>query len=102
MNAVAMKSRSAIKGNRMDAVVNLRMSVSIRDLIDSAAELVGKTRTAFIIESSRKHAIDVLLDQRLFKLNADQFDAFARALDEKPAPNEKLKRLMASAAPWEK
>lgn len=98
MTALALKSRTA----KRDAVVNLRMPVSIRDLIDNAAELVGKTRTAFIIESSRKHAIDVLLDQRLFKLDEEQFAAFSQALDETPASNEKLKRLMATPSPWEK
>ena len=86
---------------KKDAVVNLRMPVAIRDLIDNAAELTGKTRTAFIIESSRQHAVDVLLDQKLFKLDARQFEAFSRALDRKPASNEKLKRLMANPAPWE-
>jgi uncharacterized protein (DUF1778 family) len=91
-----------VEATRKDAVINLRMPVSIRDLIDTAAELEGKSRTAFIIESSRKHAIDVLLDQRLFTLNEEQYDAFARALDKKPAANAKLKRLMSSAAPWAK
>lgn len=97
MAAMAHNPRS-----KKDAVVNLRMPISIRDLIDNAAELVGKTRTAFIIESSRKDAVDILLDQRLFRLSEKEFDAFSQALDEKPAANEKLKRLMMSAAPWEK
>ena len=92
---------AAVRRTKKDAIVNLRMPHAVRDLIDNAAELVGKTRTAFIIESSRKHAIDVLLDQKLFKLNADQFAAFSKALEEPPASNEKLKRLLASPAPWE-
>ena len=82
-------------------VVNLRMSDEARDLIDSAAAVLGKTRTDFIIDSSRKHAIDVLLDQRLFSLNEQQYAAFQHALDEPPAPNERLKRLLASKSPWE-
>ena len=52
--------------NKRDAVINVRLSTKLRDLIDSAAEVVGKTRTDFILESARKHAVDVLLDQRLF------------------------------------
>ncbi|HVZ90068.1 MAG TPA: DUF1778 domain-containing protein [Rhizomicrobium sp.] len=86
---------------KREAVVNLRMPVAIRDLIDNAANVLGKTRTAFIIESSQKHAIDVLLDQRLFTLDEAQYKAFLNVLDSPPAPNEKLKRLLASKSPWE-
>jgi uncharacterized protein (DUF1778 family) len=83
-------------------VVNLRMPEEVRDLIDSAAGELGKTRTDFIIESSRRHAIDVLLDKRLFSLNEAQYAAFVRALDKPPAPNAKLKRLLAGKSPWER
>lgn len=87
---------------RRDAVVNLRVSQALRDLIDHAAQAAGKTRTDFIIESARQRAIDALLEQRLFPLAEDQYAAFLEALDAPPAPNEKLKRLIASPAPWEK
>ncbi|HYS45860.1 MAG TPA: DUF1778 domain-containing protein [Rhizomicrobium sp.] len=100
MTATASRARNATA--KKDTVVNLRMPASVRDLIDDAAELAGKTRTAFIIESSRRDAMDVLLDQRLFSLDAKQYGAFLKALDEPPAPNDKLKRLMASASPWGK
>lgn len=103
MNPVAMqRARATRSEKRKEAIINLRMPTAIRDLIDNAADVLGKTRTAFIIESSRKHAIDVLLDQRLFSLSENQYDAFVKALDEPPASNEKLKRLMTSKAPWEK
>ena len=52
----------------------------LRDLIDRAADVFGKTRTEFILESARTHAIDVLLDQRLFKLDDEQYAAFLHAL----------------------
>lgn len=92
----------AASSARKDAVVNLRMPSIVRDLIDSAAAVLGKTRTDFIIESSRKHATDVLLDQRLFTLNEERYVAFLRALDEPPAPNAKLKRLLSAKSPWER
>lgn len=82
-------------------VVNLRMPQKVRDLIDNAAAVLGKTRTDFILDTSRRHAIDVLLDQRMFALDEEPYTAFLRALDEEPMPNEKLKRLMSSKSPWE-
>ena len=92
--AVALKKRR-------DAVVNLRMSTLVRDLIDNAAAVLGKTRTDFIVESSRNHAVDVLLDQRLFTLTTEQYSSFLSVLDQPPAPNQKLKRLFAGKSPWE-
>lgn len=96
-------SRRTREGNqRRDAVINVRLTTKLRDLIDRAADVVGKTRSDFILESARKHAIDVLLDQRLFSLDSKQYDEFLRVLDEPPAPNARLKQLLASKSPWEK
>jgi uncharacterized protein (DUF1778 family) len=99
---MATTARKQKNAGRKDTTVNLRIPSPVRDTIDTAAGVLGKTRTAFIIESSHQHAIDVLLDQRLFSLSASQFEAFAKALDAKPQPNEKLRRLFASKSPWEK
>lgn len=87
---------------RRDTVVNLRMPGATRDAIDHAAEALGKTRTAFIIESAHAEAIDVLIDRRLFSLNAGQYDAFVKALEAKPQPNAKLKALFKTKSPWER
>ena len=91
------------RAQRRDTVVNVRVSRPVRDLIDSAAAAVGKTRTDFIVESARREAVDVLLDQRLFTLSDEQHEAFLRTLEAAPAPapNAKLKRLMSRKAPWE-
>ena len=88
--------------SRKDTVVNLRMPAPTRDAIDHAAEALGQTRTAFIIESSHAHAIDVLIDRRLFALDASAYDAFVKALDAKPQPNAKLKQLFKAKSPWER
>ena len=56
----AAKAKALKKAGRRDSVVNLRMSAKVRDLIDDAAGVLGKTRTDFIVDSSRKYAIDWL------------------------------------------
>ena len=66
-----------------------------------AMRLVLKTRTEFMIESARKLAIDVLLDQRLFVLDPERYDAFVHALDNPPAPGPKLRSLLRRAPAWE-
>jgi uncharacterized protein (DUF1778 family) len=86
---------------KRDTVVNVRIAKPMRELIDNAAEAMGKSRSEFIIESAHKSAMNVLLDQRFFALDAERFQSFVAALDRPPAPNRKLKALLASKAPWE-
>jgi uncharacterized protein (DUF1778 family) len=100
--AIMERIKEAGDESRRDAVINLRLSTKWRDLIDRAAAVVGKTRSEFVLESARKHAVDVLLDQHLFSLSGDQFEEFLRVLDQPPEPNDRLKRLLASKSPWEK
>jgi len=86
--------------SRRDATINLRLSAKVRDLIDTAAAVSGTTRTEFVLESARRRAVDVMLDQRLFTLEPEAWEAFTRVLDSPPPPNERLKRLMAKRPPW--
>jgi uncharacterized protein (DUF1778 family) len=81
--------------------INLRIDTSTRALIDEAAAMLGKTRTDFMIDTARRQAIDVLLDQRLFTLDGGAYDAFVAALDNPPAPGPKLERLMARKPVWQ-
>lgn len=86
---------------KADTSITMRLPLQTRELIDRAAATVDKTRTEFVIESARQRAVDVLLDQRVFHLNAEASEAFAQVLDKPPAPVEALRRLMESKAPWE-
>jgi uncharacterized protein (DUF1778 family) len=80
----------------------MRVEPHTRQLIDDAAAVLGKTRTEFMIESARRQAIDVLLDQRLFVLDPARYDAFMHALDKPPAPGPKLKSLLRRVPAWQK
>ena len=82
--------------------INLRIEANTRQLIDDAAAALGKTRTEFMIDSARRQAIDVLIDQRLHVLDDAGFDAFAAALSNPPAPGPKLRALMRRVPAWQK
>jgi uncharacterized protein (DUF1778 family) len=81
--------------------VNLRIEPEMRDLIDSAAKLCGKSRTAFVLDAAHQEAQDTLLDQRLFRLNQQQWEAFTQALDAPASVNASLAEVLATPAPWE-
>ncbi len=94
-DVVERDSAGASKGS-----INLRIGSGTRQLIDDAAAVLGKTRTEFMIDSARRQAIDVLLDQRLFALDAERYDAFVAALDAPPAPGPKLRALLRRTPAW--
>ncbi len=82
--------------------INLRIEIHTRQLIDDAAAVLGKTRTEFMIDSARALAIDVLLDQRLFELDASRYEAFLHALDNPPPPGPRLRALLRRVPAWGK
>lgn len=83
-----------------DAAINLRALPGQRDLIDQAANLLGKNRSDFMLEAACERAQAVLLDQVFFSLDADKFTQFTALLDAPVAPNPGLDRLLAVKAPW--
>ena len=83
------------------AAINLRALPEQRDLIDQAADLLGKTRSDFMLEAACERARAVMLDQVFFSLNAEKFRQFTALLDAPTAANPGLERLMAVKAPWE-
>jgi uncharacterized protein (DUF1778 family) len=86
---------------KADTSITMRLPVQTRDLIDRAAATIDKSRTEFVLESARQRAIDVLLDQRVFHLDAKAGEALADILENPPAPADALRKLMASKSPWE-
>jgi uncharacterized protein (DUF1778 family) len=100
--AADARPAKASRGRRETGTINLRVPERTRELIDTAAAVVGKSRTEFMLESARQRAIDVVLDQRLFVLDAGQYDAFLRVLDNPPPAGAKLKALMKKKPLWEK
>ena len=83
-----------------DAAINLRALPQQRDLIDQAAQLMGKNRSDFMLEAACDKARSVVLDQVFFSLDEDWLQQFTAMLDAPPAPNPDLKRLLAVKAPW--
>ncbi len=82
--------------------INIRVAPELRNLIDQAALVSSKTRTDFILEAATKAAHDAILDQVLFPVSTERFEAFQKLLDSPPDENERLSALMARTPGWEK
>jgi uncharacterized protein (DUF1778 family) len=75
--------------------INLRASPPQETLIRAGAKVRGVNMTDFILESACTRAEQVIAEQTTFTLSAQQWKAFADALDRPPMlhPKPRLKRL---------
>lgn len=75
-------------------VVNIKVEQNQRDLIDAAASLCGKSRSAFMLDAATSAAKEALLERRVFVLNDEQWEAFNLILDRPAKENPRLKKLL--------
>ena len=80
--------------------ISIRAKAGQRDLIDQAADRLGRSRSDFMLDAACKQAEDVLLDQTYFALEAAGFASFQDLLDNPPAPTDRLRRTLKAQAPW--
>lgn len=73
--------------------ISLRATPHQRDMLRRAAEATDHTVTEFILESAVGQAERVLADRRWFLASGEQFDEFARLLDEPLASTQKFRKL---------
>ena len=59
-------------------------------------------RTEFMLESARQPAVDVVLDQKLLVLDAEQYEAFVHVVGSLPPAGAQLRALMTKRSLWEK
>ena len=79
--------------------INIKASAAQRNLIDSPAAAMNKSRSDFMLEAACRDAENVLLDQRLFLLQEKDFAAFEAAL--KTSAVEAMKKILSAKSPWE-
>jgi len=84
------------------AAINMRVEPAQHDLVTRAAAMLHTDRSSFIMNVACREAENVLLNQRLFSLNEDDFTALQAVLDAPVEENSRLKKLLTEASPWEK
>ena len=99
----APHSNSTRDSSQVRAVsINIRARQRQRDLIDRAAEALGKNRSDFMLETACREAESVLLDKRVFLLDDEAYKQFVARLNAPPKTNRKLQDLLETKAPWGK
>lgn len=96
-----MSTSHTPKSPEASVPLNMRIKPATRNLIDRAAELLGKTRTDFMLEASERRAEEVLLDRTIFTVSPEIYAEYLARLDAPARPNERLKHTMSTKAPWD-
>ncbi|UZE94379.1 type II toxin-antitoxin system TacA family antitoxin [Alkalimarinus alittae] len=81
--------------------INMRADEDLRNLIDQAAAISSKDRTSFILETMRRESENIILDQRLFKLDEEAFSQLDELISVPISSNPALTKLLSSKSPWE-
>ncbi|MBB3319036.1 uncharacterized protein (DUF1778 family) [Rhizobium sp. BK181] len=85
---------------RKTKTVNLRIEPETHDLIARAAEVCGKSITAFMTEASVYAAQEELLDQRFIGVSADVFEAVSEQLAAPGVARDNLVKLFQIKVDW--
>ncbi|MET4690826.1 DUF1778 domain-containing protein [Sinorhizobium fredii] len=85
---------------RKTRTVNLRIDPEAHDLIARAAEVCGKSITAFMTEASVYTAQEELLDQRFIGVSAEVFEAVSDKLAAPGVARDELVKLLQSKVEW--
>ncbi|MEJ5113226.1 type II toxin-antitoxin system TacA family antitoxin [Erwinia billingiae] len=87
---------------KSDVQLNIRAKEAQRALIDTAAAILHKSRTDFILDIACQAAENVILDRRMFNLDDEQYAEFINMLDAPVTANPALDTLLARKPQWEK
>lgn len=82
--------------------IHIRANAWQRDLIDQAADRLGRSRSDFMLEASYREAQEVLLEQSLATMGPGAFGKIQKLLDKPLPPNDELRKLLTMKAPWGK
>jgi uncharacterized protein (DUF1778 family) len=82
------------------ARLGLRATPEQERVLRRAAEVAHKSLTDFVLESACQAAEQTLLDQRLFLVSGDRYQAMLELLDRPAQDNPGLRDLFSRPEPW--
>lgn len=91
---------AASTATNRSARLGLRATPEQEAVLRRAAEVAHKSLTDFILDSACQAAEQTLLDQRLFMVSGNQYQALLDLLDRPAQENEGLRDLFSRQAPW--
>ena len=82
--------------------LDLRLTPSAKRMLQIAANVAQRSVSEFVLESALARAEETLPDRQRFGLNAEQWDAFQKALDAPTGPAPRLEKLLNEPSVFER
>lgn len=86
---------------KSDILLNIRATKDQLELINTAADLLYKSRTDFILEVACQAAENVIMAHQVFTLNDEQYAEFIHILDAPVSVTPALNALLARKPRWD-
>lgn len=75
------------------ARLDIRTTSNAKSTIETAAQFLGTTLSAFVLESAMQRAVSVLKDAQTINLSNSEHDRLLKIIENSSEPNANLKRL---------
>lgn len=95
-----MAGMMSLSSHGRTARLGLRATPNQEEVLRRAAEVAHKSLTDFILDAAYREAEQTLLDQRLFMVAGEQYQAFLDLLERPEAENTGLADLFSRQPPW--
>lgn len=89
------------KAERKEYPISMRLPEADIAMIDRAAGLRGRSRTAFVREAAVRAAEEVVMENRLIRMSPDAFAELMEVLSRPAAPVPEIVDVLRRPAPWE-
>ncbi|MGD0961918.1 MAG: DUF1778 domain-containing protein [Methylomonas sp.] len=70
--------------------ITTRVPAQVQETLEMAASIVGATVNQFVVQTALREAERIIEQERVIRLSTGDAEAFVRAIDNPPAPNDKL------------
>lgn len=98
---VTVMTKTSHKASATRSQMNMRIAANDRALFDLAADILGTSRSEFMLSASRQMAEATLLNRRLFPVDEAIWNEFVEQLDGENQPDQKgLEKLKSASIPW--
>ena len=88
---------SSIRSEKLD----LRISSEAKKTLQAAASSLSRSLSEFVLESALRRAAETLPDRQRFGLGEEEWRSFLAALEARPRPLPRLRKLLRSRGPFD-
>ncbi|MCC2604421.1 type II toxin-antitoxin system TacA family antitoxin [Planctobacterium marinum] len=94
MTALAKNEYKTALGNEKPARIELKTTPTVKQQLETAADLKGISLTAFMLSIAQEKALQVIESSHVTRLTRDSWDVLDRAMSKPVEPTDELRALM--------